>query len=419
MFKRYKEFFSILLFSFIYQYIHTDYLYKFFDYLGYMKKDVDTFSLIITYVMIILPIALIKKRKYLFIEVSFTIFYYLLYIPIMITFMFHYGDWYDRLVNQLPVFIGFMLIFILSGINFPKVTSSVKFPAPKLRVLYFFSFFIILYILFEFRDVYSIVSFDKVYDQRDVAKESSMLSGYLILWISYFIGPLIFIIGLIKSNKAQIIYGFFSVVFIYGVSASKITLFIPMVIYLIYYLYKKHPGTSIINALGLAFSGLCLLFMAISKSFFLLSAVILMRTFGIAGLLTYQYNEFFKIHEKTYLSHINIVNAITGGYKYKNSLGIEVSEYFVGDGVTNANANFIATDGIASFGLPGVIFICVLLGLYFAFTKSQISSSNGLLLGLLFIPFCFIILNVGLFTSLLSGGFIFLNLYFIFFKSSK
>ncbi|MDQ0067557.1 hypothetical protein [Chryseobacterium lathyri] len=252
-----------------------------------------------------------------------------------------------------------------------------------------------------------------------MAKESSMLSGYLVLWISYFIGPLIFIIGLLKKNKAQIIYGFFAVVFIYGISASKITLFIPLVIYLIYYLYNKYPNTSIVNALGLVFSGLCLFFMAISKSFFLFSAVILMRTFGIAGLLTYQYSEFFKIHEKTYLSHINLVNAVTGGYKYKNSLGVEVSEYFVGDGVTNANANFIATDGIASFGLPGIIFICVLLGLYFAFTKSQISSTNGLLLGLLFIPFCFIILNVGLFTSLLSGGFIFLNLYFIFFKSSK
>ncbi|MGN7864978.1 hypothetical protein [Chryseobacterium sp. 22458] len=337
----------------------------------------------------------------------------------MITFMYHYGDWYERLINQVPVFIGFILIFLVARINFPKVTSTVKLPTPNLRVLYFLSFFIILYIMFEFRDVYSIVSFDKVYDQRDVASESSLLSGYLILWISYFIGPLIFIIGLINKNKKQIIYGFFSVVFIYGVSASKITLFIPLVIYLVYYLYKKHPKTSIMNTLGLSFSGLCLFFMAISHQFFLLSAVILMRTFGIAGLLTYQYNEFFKVHEKTYLSHINIVNAITGGYKYKNSLGMEVSEYFVGDGVTNANANFIATDGMASFGLPGVIFICIILGLYFAFTKSQISSSNGLLLGLLFIPFCFIILNVGLFTSLLSGGFIFLNLYFIFFKSSK
>jgi len=264
--------------------------------------------------------------------------------------------------------------------------------------------------------VYSVVSFDKVYDQRDLLNNSSVISGYFILWISYLIGPLIFIIGLLNSSKKQIVYGFFSIVFIYGISASKISLFIPLVIYLVYYLYKKKPNLSITNTLGFSFSGLCLFFMAIAGNYFFISAIILMRTFGIAGLLTYQYNEFFKTHDKTYFSHINIVNAITGNYTYKNSLGVEVAEYFVGDGTTNANANFIATDGIASFGLAGVIIVCIILGFYFAFTKSQISEKNQLLVGLLFIPFCFIVLNVGLFTSLLSGGFIFFNLYFIFFK---
>lgn len=172
-----------------------------------------------------------------------------------------------------------------------------------------------------------------------------------------------------------------------------------------------------LNTFSYIFSAFMILLVMVSDKLVIIAAVILMRTFGITGLLTYQYNEFFKAHQYTFFSHINIVNFITKAYPYKDELGFVVAGSYDQD--SNSNANFMATDGIASLGLPGIIIIGVIIGSYFLFSKAQLTKSNETLIGLMFVPFCFIILNVGFFTSLLSGGLLFMNIYYLFKYPSK
>ncbi|KQW97672.1 hypothetical protein ASC72_14835 [Flavobacterium sp. Root420] len=295
------------------------------------------------------------------------------------------------------------------GLYFQKIKPL------KFRYLIYICLIFIALLLFQYRNSYKIVSFDDVYKQRSDSQQDSVFFGYLTLWITYFFGPLLLANGLIKKNIFVTIFGVLSVVFIYGIGGSKISLFIPFLIIGIFFIYNK--GYSIFSFLSYSFTGIILFVLSISKDFLMISSVILMRTFGIAGLLTFQYNEFFKKNDLTYFSHVNIVNFFSRNYPYDKALGFVVSSYYGADSDVNSNANFLATDGLASFGLVGVLIVSVLLGLYFSFTKTQVKEGNKLIFGIMIVPFSFIVLNVGLFTSILSGGFLFLNIYYLFFKS--
>ncbi|UWX60780.1 hypothetical protein N0B40_00590 [Chryseobacterium oranimense] len=404
----------IIIYSLIYQFIHINFLYDIFWYAGYMNEGFSTFSLIQTLLFICIPL-FVKKDLHdvFFLEVLYTIFYLLLYVPIMITFLNHYGTEWKIFINQLPFLAAFVIMFKIAGLKKLNI-KKLNLKPPNQGILIAFTIFIIAVLFMEFRSTYSFVSFEDVYSQREKGSNASLVSGYFTLWLTYFIGPVLVAMGLIKKDKKILIFGTLSIIFVYGINASKIALFIPFLLIFLYYI--KIKGKDVFKALTAVFSSVCLIAYWLPSQYFMISAVILMRTFGISGLLTYQYNEFFKENPFTYYSHINIVNFITDNYPYDQDLGFVVSSYFF-ESDNNANANFLATDGIASFGVIGVIIISIIFGIYMLYTKSLVDHKNSLFIGLVFISFSFIILNVGLFTSLLSGGFLFLNIYLYLYKS--
>jgi hypothetical protein len=128
-----------------------------------------------------------------------------------------------------------------------------------------------------------------------------------------------------------------------------------------------------------------------------------MRTQCLESWLFPLYVSFFKYNPYTYYSHINIVNAITNYYPYKEPLGIAVAEDRM-----NANASFLITDGYAAAGIYGMFFI----GLVFIIFKS-IFNSVGLkyqrkYLVLTLFSAISSMLNVSLFTAIFSSGFLML-----------
>ncbi|MGZ3763980.1 MAG: hypothetical protein ACXVB0_00515 [Mucilaginibacter sp.] len=323
--------------------------------------------------------------------------------------MNHYKTFDERIGNQVFFFLGFYLLFFIPR-HISIKRTYLKWYNFNTNIVLFITIALVLFLLSYFRSSFSIVSFEDVYSHRAAVKAETGFLSYFVLWNTYFFGPLTLIIGLLKSKKLYIIVGIIATVSAYGIAASKISLFIPMIILATYYLIKT--GKSIFNFYGIGLISLIAIFLSVPKKFFILSAIVLMRTIGIGGLLTYQYNEFFKVNPKTYLSHVNVINAITKSYPYNDALGFVVSKQYVSMEV-NANANFWATDGLAGFGLYGVIFISIVLGFLFVVIKSMESRStnNYRLLALVFVPFNVILLNVSLFTSFVSGGLVFLILY--------
>lgn len=412
-----KKFIIILIYSIAYQIVHTQYLCKLFGYMGYSTHQLSLTEISWTALLIFLPLSVYPKDTLK--EIVYTIFYFFLYIPILITFLNQYDNINDIIYNTFYISLGFLIIFYLSN-KISNRSYKRRKPSKKKSLSIVLLIFIIVVIdavlIVTFRNTFSFVGFANVYKQRKEA--SSNFNGiitYFLLWDTYFFGPLLLINGLVKRKRVYSLLGCISIIIVYGMSASKIAIFIPIGIIGIYYIVKKQK--SIFNILGLGFSSIIVTFYIFSQSLYVLSAVVLMRTFGICGLLTYQYNEFFKTSPLTYYTHIGIVNLFSNNYyPYSQELGYVIASYFMDGSTANSNANFWATDGIAALGLYGVAVISIVMAVFLILVKSVENNHNRNILALMMVPFSFIVLNVGLFTSLISGGFIFLILYYLFFK---
>jgi hypothetical protein len=150
------------------------------------------------------------------------------------------------------------------------------------------------------------------------------------------------------------------------------------------------------------------------------ASLLFMRSIGNAGLMNSLYYEFFSKNPQTNFSHLNVVNYFFDSYPYGNlSLGQIIGVHYYKSDSMNANANFWATDGFASSGPTGVLFISVVLSLFFVsvnyFTRNTKTEYTAIYL----LPVAVVMTDISFFTTLTSGGGLLLLLFVSFFKIPK
>jgi hypothetical protein len=193
------------------------------------------------------------------------------------------------------------------------------------------------------------------------------------------------------------------------IGAKSAVLSVPLLI-IIYLLLKTNPkrfgirimwGTVILFAIlsALAF----VMADAMPRIILIVTSLLFLRTFGIPGLLTGEYHDFFQNHQHTYLSHVNVVSLFKD-YPYSQPIGLEIGNYYNGETQLNLNAHAWATDGIAGFGLAGIPIISIFCIFVFWMLDNAAKGHNLLLVALLVSMGAFSIANTSLFTSILTGG---------------
>lgn len=130
------------------------------------------------------------------------------------------------------------------------------------------------------------------------------------------------------------------------------------------------------------------------------------------GSFIVQYMDFFSNRGYTHFSHIRGLGAVIGTpSQYANdgrwpALGLIVGEDHFGFLRLNANASFVASDGIASFGIIGIPIVFCLVALYLRVLDKSARGIGGVSLVLL-LPFTLTLSNGSIFTLLTSFGGIF------------
>jgi hypothetical protein len=134
------------------------------------------------------------------------------------------------------------------------------------------------------------------------------------------------------------------------------------------------------------------------------------RTLLTPGALVVHYSDYFREHGFTFGTHITGVGYLVPtpqhylADKRWPSIGHFVGEDFLGIEKLNANANFIAWDGIASLGLVGIaIAFIALLAFLFLLDRSTSGIRSSISVPLL-VPLSLTLTNGSLFTSLTSFG---------------
>lgn len=409
----------ILLYIFIYQFIHVNYLSVTWDYIGYKNYGLDFLQVVLTFFFSLLPIyfytGINKISSY------FSIIIYLLaYVPIIITLS--YNNTKELGIAEVS---SYQLILSLSMIIFFSIDKikTIRWNRKRIKIPLFWFHIIAgsmtLYLLVFFAGNMRFVGLTDVYELRFANSDmSNSISGYFIMWCTYFIYPIYFCIGLISKKNIYLVIGILGHIIIYMIMGAKASLIMPIVITSFYYSITKSRRFTFLQIVS---GGLIILSMVLFLSrdiTFDISSIFLMRTLGMPGVLFSDYLAFFSKNPVTHYSHINIINAFTRQYPYgDSSLGQVIGNYNSTN--ANANANFWATDGVAADGLLGIVIITIIMFFFLLWINNLFYNKKSIFYVLVFTGTIFSLLNVSFFTTLFSGGLLFLVITLMFFDFDK
>lgn len=343
---------------------------------------------------------------YIFIYIPFTYSLFVLEIPENIRFSY-----------QLFFFIIMILFFRTDHFSLFKKTLLHRRRKLPFTVIPIITVFLLIMLVIINRSQLHLVNFfvdtQSMYEFRENANIKWI---YVLCWLRAALLPLLMLYYLSKSDWLKYGLTFIGFVLLFMLDQQKATVIFPLAITAVYFAIKYYSEK--ISSRFHFF--LILIFIVIplfivnqeSNMIFLgLSLIFIYRIQCIAGIQFQKYVDFFEIqhHPYTYYTHIGAINRLTGLYPYDMSIG-EV----INDGEGNSNATFFLMDGVAAAGLIG----CIIVGILFLIVKSILNSFSyeykvPLLTALFLFPLQSL-MNVSLFTALVSHGIIVLFLILIF-----
>lgn len=415
-----------LLYIIEYHYAYTTFTIGVYEYMGLTHRDISSGDTILMYIISLLPIYWYKGFK--FISSALSIFVYIfIYIPFIETLFTAILPLEIRISYGCVIFLLMILFF-----GTDKISLFSKLFKKRRHVLsfkYLWCLFLILLVIVLISNIGNL-KFVNIFTQQDLMYElrgeihdsRSGIIPYLIPWLGRAFIPILIVYYYIKKSKIILSLVLASGVLIFMVDMQKSTFLYPLVMIFLLYLNSKY------KAIFRKYFHLALMISMMVPSFILcryyeknqnpiivgISTMIIYRTQCIAGTQLDRYLNFFEVQNNpyTYYSHIGLINNITHSYPYgDNSIGQAVA----GDG-TNSNAAFILMDGVAAWGIIGMI----VSGIMFIIFKSALNSINYrydrtyiiiiLLYGIISL------INTSLFTCLLSYGLIILYILLLKFK---
>ena len=414
---------SVLLYIFALEFLYKYYLYPKYEYFGYKFVSSTLFDIILSYFLILIPSKYLYRSRNLVSKYYIIYIYLIIYVPTLI-FINHIKNIPDYLIfiYKIIFFIGIMILIEIVNIKYYYILNISKIKINKIyKALLIISIIYAIYILFKYRRYFSFLSFDEIYDKRNTMGISK-IDNYFYMWISNLVLPIILVYGIIKKKTIYTYIAIICYIIIYAIFSSKISIFSFLTIILFSSLnFNKNNYITKISFL-LSLSIILLTIISIVANSYILSlilSILLMRTIGLPGLLTVQYMIFFYNNSYTYYSHINIINALIYRYPYDRPLGFVIGRYFTASDYNNANANFLATDGIAALGPLGIVIISFIFGILLKILDSITRDMKKRFIYLSSTYFIFTILNGSMFTTLLSGGLLFYMIFFILFSTKR
>lgn len=408
---------TAFLYLFIYRYIHTSFLVPVWGYFGYYNNTYTFYEVSVTNLIALFPILFYSVKKVASNFISVMI-YSLVYLPTVITIQYHFTDYLSVIGYQFAYMCAMILFFLVDKFSNKKVVNKTN--TISLNFWLFSGVALALFVLFHYGPgALKLVSFEEVYDLRNEnyeLKGNSFMIGYFVLWIGRVFLPLYMAIGLVYKKRSFIIIAVLMALLIYMAIGAKTTISAPVFACGIFLCLKYIGFRFFLPFIVVTFLGVMIWYeiakvmgCADTTIIFPISALLLMRTLGISGLLGASYIDFFRTAEHTYYSHIGVVNYITGAYPFgHDALGKAVWSAYKGFDIEesmNANANFLVTDGVVAAGIYGVIFISIVFFFFLKYLNKVSARHNPDFVFIILLGVVSALLNVSLFTTLISCGF--------------
>ena len=259
---------------------------------------------------------------------------------------------------------------------------------------------------------------EAMYEQRfaNLDLGSGLATRYLLTWLGTVLVPLCLAHGLASKRVPYLLVGTLASLLLYMGAANKITILLPFAVSIFYFGLRGRlrwfcpliiGGLSVTLAALMAFSALP------GTIPFLAASILINRTIGNAGQLAVTYYDFFCVLPQTNYAHVNGLKLLLPPYPYGDLIPGQVVGQYFSSPTANANASFWTTDGIAAMGLLGVGIASMGCALLFVTMNTVTHRHNLLFVTMCFLAFIATLLNQSMFSSLLSGGGLFLLAFFL------
>lgn len=295
--------------------------------------------------------------------------------------------------------------------------SEPRLETPIFEWMLYFGFAILsAYLIYRYGEIMELVGLDSLYEQRAEGKASNLFDGYAQTYSQYVFSTGLVAFGLYRKRKILVLAGMMGAVLNYSITAEKAGIMFPFFICGLYFMIsspRKILHSTLIFLIIFSIVNILSSKLFASSSFFEILAINFgTRSTVVPGVFSFHYLEFFSARGFTEFSHIRGINifvpppdSFAGDGRWPG-LGLILGEDYIGYPELNANANFVASDGIAGYGLPGVIVPFVTL---FGIVRVLDYVTRGVPLKLclpLLTPFALTLSNSSVFSVLTSfGGF--------------
>lgn len=398
--------------------VYLIYLATVFEYSGFRYGQTSTALLVLSWVIAWLPSLWLPADVYKPTELTYWLLYTTVFVPSVLV-----PAYVGRLAapELIPLLFylaaGFGIVGYFHRLNPLRIRRRAMSPGLFHLTLLLPAFIAFVYLIAKFHSQFQLVSFGNVYAQRATSSaQMASLDQYVSMWLSTGFNPFFMTYGLFRRRPLWLFLGIAGQVLVYALTALKSVLLTTLLYVFVYSSVCKQRTLGLRVAIGSAaiLFGSVGLYVAYGSGWsVMLAAVVVMRTFGIPGLCTQHYYEFFSVHPLTYFSHLHGVNLFIT-YPYSRGVAYEIGDAFYRNPELSANTHFWAQDGLASFGLPGILLMSVLCGLVFWVFDSLGNLAGRQFVTLLLIAMGIEVTNGSLFTMLTSGGGLLLAFYLLF-----
>jgi O-antigen polymerase len=410
---------GILTFVGAYNWVYLTWLHPTFDYIGFAYEAPPWIYVVLAWGLSVSPaiwMPIVVRRPS---QLILWVLYLSVFIPSMFVPLYAaYQPLNEVVLLMLALYFGFVLMSCGSLAPLVRIPSIRIHQAAVMPSVCLITLFLMAWVVVVFAGHFRLVSFGEVYQEirfagAEVAQGTGV--GYAVMWLAGAFHPFLMTWGLIYRRPGYFMLGALGQVLLYCTAGLKIIL-LSTVLFPSFYLALA--GRSARFGLRLTWTAVLvflllnsanLLVEDVGKTQFMLAALVFLRSFGLTGLTTAQYQDFFSAHPFTHFSHVKGLDALID-YPYQGPIGKEIGFFYSSNLDYNANAHLWAMDGLAGAGLWGVIAISILGGLVFWLLDNAARGHKPVFAAMTVCFAAFNLSNVSLFTSLFSGGLIFIIL---------
>ncbi|MFV3288144.1 hypothetical protein ACNFBR_05340 [Pseudomonas sp. NY11955] len=411
---RIKLLVAVVFYVFALVYGHDKYLSLVQAFWGFNSPHFSLSNMLLIIILAVVPVFVMP----LYLVRPSSLFIYALvfcvYLPAIVTGMLNHEDSIERYFWVFFCFCIGLVGCCLAVRCVPLLSdASRSFSRPLLLTCVLGSLTCFLVLFLTYRDILSFSGVDDIYAQREKGAATSLFIGYCQVYLAYFFSPILFAAGLVSRRVLIALLGFAGFIFVFMITAERTVFLMPFAMFLMALIFKRRGDNPNNPAYLFAGGGMMVFLIAALYDqvgvFRELGFYFYTRLIAYPGLFVTQYYDLFSAQGFTYWAHVSGIGrladvpaAFATDEKWP-LLGKILAERVLGV-QSQSNASFVATDGVAAAGGPGVLVIFLVYTAWLIALDWVSQGWNKVLLLTALFPLAFVTTNGPFFTMLASFG---------------